>query len=267
MKIYAIIKEYENVKDEIAYLFYYEDTDSAYIEIPKDKTEWEVPLILDHFVRDGSYIVPSSWTYKWACNRVIPADRQNIASILKENNMSEYNVYKLLFISDGRCAQDDCYIKLIREADLPESIKERQRDRISNAQIYKDTSFLISLESGEMGVLDIADVTAMETRNKHILRYAHLLAEYEISCGGSAINWNDDNEITYLEMKEKIRPLGITEKELMDFVLSGLVSTTEATQMLGCSRQNLDDMVKRGRLKPVCSISNNKLYKKSDLRK
>jgi hypothetical protein len=53
--------------------------------------------------------------------------------------------------------------------------------------------------------------------------------------------------------------------ELEKFISEEVVNTYEATQLLGCSRQNLSKLVERGRLKPIRDLHKDRLFWKSDI--
>ncbi len=42
-----------------------------------------------------------------------------------------------------------------------------------------------------------------------------------------------------------------TEKELIQFIADNLLTTREAMEILECSRQNIDDLIKREKLSPI----------------
>lgn len=45
----------------------------------------------------------------------------------------------------------------------------------------------------------------------------------------------------------------------------GVVNSTEAAELLGCSRQNITDLIRRGKLHPLKSSDKNTLYLKSEV--
>ena len=45
----------------------------------------------------------------------------------------------------------------------------------------------------------------------------------------------------------------LAQADFLVFVRRRLLSTAEAAQMLGCSRQNINDLTKRGKLHPIRS--------------
>ena len=56
-----------------------------------------------------------------------------------------------------------------------------------------------------------------------------------------------------------------SDKDLIEFIVGNIVTTREAMDMLGCSRQNIDDLIKRGKLIPVKKWDRDKLFWKSDI--
>ncbi|MCR5150453.1 MAG: helix-turn-helix domain-containing protein [Clostridiales bacterium] len=57
------------------------------------------------------------------------------------------------------------------------------------------------------------------------------------------------------------------KSDLCSFVSEGVVNTAQAAQILNCTRQNIDNLMKRGKLKPVKEMANDKLFLKSDILK
>ena len=129
MRIFAIRDESAETQKDLAYLLYYELEKRFYIELPEGADPWELPLLLDSFVKQNETTVNSYWSKIWVQQRIIPTDRQNIGEILRDNQIEEYDEYELLMLAMGRCAQDDYYLVPIDEKDLPEYLPCRRRRR------------------------------------------------------------------------------------------------------------------------------------------
>lgn len=56
-----------------------------------------------------------------------------------------------------------------------------------------------------------------------------------------------------------------SREDLEKFIADEVVNTYEATQLLGCSRQNLSKLVERGILKPLGDLHKDRLFLKSDI--
>ncbi|KZR57889.1 hypothetical protein [Pseudobacillus badius] len=61
-------------------------------------------------------------------------------------------------------------------------------------------------------------------------------------------------------------PLSFNNKEeLIKFIKDEVINTTESTEILGCTRQNLNNLVQRGVLTPIKELHKDKLFFKSDI--
>ena len=126
MRSYNIIDKDTNKK--IGCLICYEKSEDCVVELIDGIDEWSAPLLFDRFVRDGIYTIPRKASKLWVEERVIPSDRQNLASILKNHKLKEYNIFKMLDISKGICAQDNMYLKPTNE--LPEYVELRTKEYV-----------------------------------------------------------------------------------------------------------------------------------------
>ena len=118
MRVFVIRDETDTSKKDLAYLLYYEVAKCFYIELPEEADPWETPLLLESFLKRGEKTVNSYWSKLWVRQRIVPEDRQNLAQVLKENGLEEYDEFELLMAGKGRCAQDNYYLEEITEETL-----------------------------------------------------------------------------------------------------------------------------------------------------
>ena len=71
MKLFAIRDEAAEIQKDLAYLLYYEVEKRFYIELPEDADPWELPLLLDSFVKNIETTVNSYWSKIWVQQRII----------------------------------------------------------------------------------------------------------------------------------------------------------------------------------------------------
>ena len=57
----------------------------------------------------------------------------------------------------------------------------------------------------------------------------------------------------------------LTLEDFLGFVQHRIVNATEACRLLGCSRQNIDDLVKRGKLHPIRRDAKYKLFLRNEV--
>ncbi len=55
------------------------------------------------------------------------------------------------------------------------------------------------------------------------------------------------------------------KEHLIDFICNEIITTAEATAMLNCSRQYLDELVSKGKITPIKTINRVRLYWKNDI--
>ncbi|EJQ55117.1 MULTISPECIES: hypothetical protein [Bacillus cereus group] len=58
-----------------------------------------------------------------------------------------------------------------------------------------------------------------------------------------------------------------TKSDLIRFIQDEIVNTSEALEILGCSRQNLNVMVQKEKVKPIKEMPRDRLYFKEDILK
>ena len=56
-------------------------------------------------------------------------------------------------------------------------------------------------------------------------------------------------------------------EELTEYIRSEIINTSEALEILQCSRQNLNDLIKREVIKPIKDLPRDRLFFKEDITK
>jgi len=55
------------------------------------------------------------------------------------------------------------------------------------------------------------------------------------------------------------------KEDLANFIANEVINTSEAIEILGCSRQYLNKLVKAGKLTPIKEMSRDRIFFKSDI--
>ena len=267
MKIFAIRDESAEIQKDLAYLLYYELEKRFYIELPEESDPWELPLLLDSFVRQNESTVNSYWSKIWVQQRIIPTDRQNIAEILCDNQLDEYDEYELLMLADGRCAQDDCYLVPIDEKDIPEEIIKRFVTRIEDVLPLDDYCLLVFFRDGMIKKCDLKKHFE-KTSVFHILfKKPEYFEHVQIQTGGYGVSWDVNMTVSDSILYRMGKKVPLTAADFRNFVTHRVINVAEAAEILGCSRQNIIDLTKRGKLHPLKTSGKNTLYLKSEILK
>lgn len=267
MKIFAIRDEYDDTNKDLAYLLYYERSKCFYIELPDDADPWETPLILSSFLKKGETTVNSYWSKVWVQQRIIPTDRQNLGQVLKENGLSEYDEYDMLMLSMGRCAQDDYYLLPIDEFLFPKEITDRFSIKIEDVVPLEDFNLLVFFRNGKTKKCSLKNHFKRYRQFNILLSNPDLFEQVQIQPGGYGITWDAALNISDSVLYETGRPVPLSASDFVSFAKHRIVNRAEAAELLDCSRQNIDDLTKRGKLHPVKVSAKNTLYLKSEITK
>ena len=265
MRIFAIRDENLSPETTLGWLIYYERAKAFYIELPEDADPWDTPLLLSSFVKRGQHSVSSYWSRLWVQQRIIPRDRQNIGQVLKENGLMEYDEFQLLMLSMGRCSQDDCYLEEIHTDQLPELLLERWKTKVEDVVPLTEARLLIFFRNGEVRIADVKQLTETNADCKPYLANEDRFNAVEVQPDGYGVMWSERAMISDHDLYAHSEPVPLSLDDFIGFVRHRIVSTNEACQLLGCTRQNIDDLMKRGKLHPIRQDAKNKLYLRNEI--
>ncbi|MCC8161573.1 MAG: helix-turn-helix domain-containing protein [Lachnospiraceae bacterium] len=267
MKIFAIRDESAELQKDLAWLLYYEAEKRFYIELPDEADEWETPLLLSSFVKKGEKTVNSYWSRMWVQQRIVPPDRQNIGQVLKENGLKEYDEYELLLLSLGRCAQDDCYLLPIKEQELPPQIQGRFEKRVEDVIFLGHSTLLVFFRDGLVRRCDLSGWFRERDRFSVLLRNEELFDSVRMEIGGHGVAWDENMDIPDYLLYQYGERVPLVMEDFRAFAAQRIINTAEAAEILGCSRQNINDLIRRGKLHPVKETSRSTLLLKSEVLK
>ena len=265
MRIFAIRDEHDSAQGDVAYLFYYELEKKFYIELPDDAESWNTPLILESILRRGSKTVDSYWSRVWVQQRIIPSDRQNIGQILKENGLDSYDEFELLLRSEGRCAQDNYYIAEISESELPDNLLQRVEHRLEDALPLSGMRILAFFHNGETKVCELKEVLARSRKFEPVMRNREIFDNVKIQTAGFGISWGEQLMISYDLLYQIGEALPLSQDDFSGFVKRRVVTTAEAAELLQCTKQNIEDLTRRGKLHPLKETAKGKLFLRSEI--
>lgn len=275
MKAYAIRDASIDKERDLAWLLYYEEERAFHIEICDDVDEWDVPLILSSFVRRGKRALDPYWSRMWVEQRIVPPDRQNLGMILKENGLQEYDEHKLLVLADGRCAQDECFIKPLKAGSLPPELVRRLGLTLSCVLARPDHTLLFFRDGLITGITDsaLSDPavwepfhSSRESLSRRLELYRERLSALTLQPGGHGVILGEDRYLSADTLRERSTALPVTTQDFKAYIRQELIDTASAAALMGCTRQNIQDLVRRGKLRPVVTLTNNFLFLRSELR-
>ena len=134
----------------------------------------DVPAVFSRFVSQGERDIPSKWVRSWVDERIPPASRQNIGSVLRGNRLDRYDPCTLLAAGDGKSSQDGFYI---REVTAPFTAGAALGTAIARARIQAGlTQEDLAKRTGiRQGTLSLLEKGAGNPTVKTLERIAHAL--------------------------------------------------------------------------------------------
>lgn len=266
MKIFAIRDESDKTQKDLAFLFYYEIEKQFFIELPDNADYWENPILLGSFVKRGEKTVSPYWSKIWVQQRIIPRNRQNIDQILRDNGLKEYDEFELLMLAKGRCAQDDCYLVPLTEADLPKEIVKRFETRIGEDVLPLDGyCLLVFFRDGVVKKCDLKSHFEKTAAFNILLRKPEYFASVQMLTGGYGVFWDVNMTVSDSMLYQIGKKVPLRVSDFKNFVAQRVINATEAAELLNCSRQNVMELTKRGKLHSIKASERNTLYLKSEI--
>jgi len=262
MRIFAVRDANDITEKDHAYLLYYEKEKVFYIELPEDADFWNTPLLLSSFAKRNIRTINSYYSRLWVQQRIVPSDRQNLGQILKENGLKEYDEFEMLMLANGRCEQDDYYLSPVVEAYL-EQFKQRFQYKVEDVVPLEKGMLLVFFRDGLTKKCDAKSL--LRERYQGIWNNPELFHKVSVQVGGYGITWGEICSIPDKELYESGEVIPLSRSDFESFIKNRVVNTREAADMLDCTRQNMDDLIRRGKLTPIKTDAKNKLFYKSDI--
>ena len=263
MRLFAIRDESMTGDTILGYLVYYESSKSFNIELPDNADPWETTPIISSFVNRGIYSIDSHWSRRWVQQRIVPQDRQNIGQILKDNGLKEYDEFSLLMLTKGRCEQDDCYLEEISADNPPELLVRRWKTKVEDVVPLDASRLLVFFRNGMTKVIDAQEVAG--TACAPYLSNQDRFNTVEVQPDGYGVYWNDQAMISHKDLFMHGMTVPLTLSDFHRYVQDRIVSASEACNILDCSRQNIDDLMRRDKLHPIRTDAKYKLFSKAEV--
>lgn len=265
MKIFAIRDETDATGKDIAFLIYYERDKRFYIELPENADPWETPLLLSSFLKRGEQTVNAYWSKMWVQQRIIPSDRQNLGQILKDNGLEAYDEFDLLVLADGRCAQDHYYLISVSESNLPESFVYRFQMKVEDVVPLTKRQLLVFFRDGNVKKCNVGELLANNIAFSPIWKDENLFRSVSIQPGGYGVCWGENLNIAYNVLYDCGKDVPLSLEDFRRFIETRVINTAEAAELLSCSRQNIENLVRRKKLHLIKATPKNKLFLKSEI--
>lgn len=100
-----------------------------------------------------------------------------------------------------------------------------------------------------------------------VLNNEKIFRSVKVETGGYGICWGESGSLCI--PRETLHRAGkkipLTSSELQSMISDHIIDSAQAAEELGCSKQNIDDLVRRGKLTAVKEGQRYRLFMKSDI--
>ena len=266
MRIFSIKNDLFDSNKILAYLIYYENSKKFYVEICKETDPESLPIIFKHFFEKGEVFINSYWSERWVKERIIPSDRQNISQILKQNNMQYYDEFLMLLSTRGRCCQDDYYIEEIKYSKLPHEIIDRFQYKLEDCIQINNSQIMVFFADDTIRKINLIELALYDDKIMYFLKN-DLPIQIQVESGGYGIIFPNGSVISNTVIYKLGIDVAISFSDIKKYISERIVNTEEVSELLNCSRQNVNDLIKREKIVPIKRNKKNNLFLKNEITK
>lgn len=237
------VLEIRNKENIFAYMFYTNNpNDSYYIELNKEAIDY--PVFFHLFIENNKYVINNYYSEKYINERIIPYERHNIGSILRENNMYNYNPIDFYIRALGKSSMDDTFIKKIKYEDVLDNVKERRKHLIKDFILLRSNNKLVIFFKN--GVAKIIDIN--NNPNKPFL-----------SLFGEEIIFDSKYRFDYDFLYKNGKDFPLSYSDLINYMDDNILNSGDICEKYSISRQYINQK------KEDFIVINNNLYLKNDV--
>ena len=114
----------------------------------------------------------------------------------------------------------------------------------------------------KLSLSDIGDYNKIDK----VISNKELYESCALGCDGYYVTFNDSIDIPAWMLYQKGRSVDVTYKDFITFIKKNTIDTTMACEMLECTRQTLNYLVKQHGITPVKAGVKGNLYMKNQLK-
>lgn len=249
----------------LAVVSYHEADDGFLIDLPPGADPWAEPLVLSSFAERGVRTVGPEWSKRWVRSRLVPPSRQNLGEVLKVNGLERYDEAALLAMTGGENSQDDCYVEPLGLDAAPRWYAQRYAERLSDVIPLDGGRLFLMFADGAAGVCHLADLTRDYPLLARVVADEGAAAGAGTAYGGRMACWGTTVTVPAEALRDACERIPLTRADMGRLAAAALVDASQAADLLGCSRQNVGAMARRGTLEPVKTGPKSTLFMRADI--
>lgn len=127
-----------------------------------------------------------------------------------------------------------------------------------------DMQLLVFFEDGKIKKFDVKSIIKDYPEYEQ-LQNQDIFNLVRVEAGGYGISWTPDLDCSEGELYKNGLEIPLSIEDFGKFASYNILNTADVTELLNCSRQNIEDLVRRGKLHPVKTYPKGKLFLKSEV--
>ena len=131
----------------------------------------------------------------------------------------------------------------------------------------EDHCLLVFFRDGAVKKCDLQKHFEKTRAFQVLLKKPDFFQQVQMQPGGYGVAWDVNMTVSDAMLYRIGKNVPLTAADFRNFAAQSLINATEAAEILGCSRQNIIDLTKRGKLHPIKSSEKSTLYLKSEVLK
>lgn len=136
--------------------------------------------------------------------------------------------------------------------------------KVSSVVPLRNMNLLVFFENGVIKKFDVKPIIK-DFPEFHSLENEDIFNLVHVEPGGYGISWTPELDCSEGELWENGVEIPLDTDDFTSYVKYNTLVSSEATELLNCTRQNLDSYIRRGRLKPIKESQRSKLFLKTDV--
>ena len=124
---------------------------------------------------------------------------------------------------------------------------------------------LACFRDGESLLCDMGELLANSRIFSRVLADEELFGRATLQAGGHGVCWGETLLVSSHALRNAGTSTGLVASDIVALGRQAVLDTAEVARIMGCSRQNVSDLVRRGRLTPIKSTTRGPLFMRSDV--
>ena len=137
-------------------------------------------------------------------------------------------------------------------------------NRVIDAVPLENAEVLIFFANGKTKKCDMKRLIPQYPEYEALLN-PDLFCMMKVEPGGYGISWTEDLHCSQDALYDNGIDVPLSPTDFCCFARHNLISTKEAAAILGCSKQNVDDLVRRDKLHPIKYDGRYNLFLRSEI--